>query len=244
MVVVGLVGGGAFAWFTDTETSSGNTFTAGSLDLAMRVTADGEYLNPFTTDTIATPENMEPGKVVGPYYVGFKNVGSIDGNVFVTMSIDAEADVETQTGEFADTTNTALDATASEYAAKLVVTSANLDTDPENKAPWWAQQIISEKYNNNVTDAVNDGGVVADSTVYGGYLPTVYGLSLVTLRFIDPVTHTDMIWSPTDTHNEVFSIKLSENADNKYMFDGVSISLKGIMLQVDDPTDAATVVVP
>lgn len=32
-VVAGLVGGGAFAYFNDTETSKGNTFTAGTLDL-------------------------------------------------------------------------------------------------------------------------------------------------------------------------------------------------------------------
>jgi len=32
-VVAGLIGGGAFAYFNDTETSTGNTFSAGTLDL-------------------------------------------------------------------------------------------------------------------------------------------------------------------------------------------------------------------
>ena len=31
-LAVGLVGGGAGAWFSDTEESTGNTFTAGTLD--------------------------------------------------------------------------------------------------------------------------------------------------------------------------------------------------------------------
>ena len=33
VLVVGLVGGGAFALFSDTETSTGNVFQAGTLDL-------------------------------------------------------------------------------------------------------------------------------------------------------------------------------------------------------------------
>jgi predicted ribosomally synthesized peptide with SipW-like signal peptide len=37
VVILGLVGGGAFAAFSDTETSAGNTFSAGTLDLTYNI---------------------------------------------------------------------------------------------------------------------------------------------------------------------------------------------------------------
>ena len=70
-LVIGLVGAGTMAYFSDTETSSGNTFTAGTLDLAV----GGE--NP----------NVSPDFTLGPLAPGdsgtitytLNNVGSIDG---------------------------------------------------------------------------------------------------------------------------------------------------------------------
>ena len=35
-LVIGLVGAGTYAWFQDTETSTENTFTAGTMDLKIR----------------------------------------------------------------------------------------------------------------------------------------------------------------------------------------------------------------
>jgi len=50
VLVVGMVGGGAFAYFSDYETSTGNTFTAGTIDIDV----DGQ--NPWTrVDFVIAP---------------------------------------------------------------------------------------------------------------------------------------------------------------------------------------------
>lgn len=57
-LVIGLVGSGTFTWFQDTETSIGNTFTAGTLDLKIR-DQDEFYRDGVTATWIAS--NMVPG---------------------------------------------------------------------------------------------------------------------------------------------------------------------------------------
>jgi len=72
------IGTGINAYFSDTETAAGNTFTAGSLDL--EVDGQSGAVVPWTS-----PDNMEPGKT---YFTGFKtltNVGTLDGNLTVTI---------------------------------------------------------------------------------------------------------------------------------------------------------------
>jgi predicted ribosomally synthesized peptide with SipW-like signal peptide len=79
VLVLGMTGG-AFAFFSDTETSSGNTFTAGTLDLKIK---DGSM---FWSDGISTAEwhlsNMKPGDTYPEHSsmygsIDFKNTGSI-----------------------------------------------------------------------------------------------------------------------------------------------------------------------
>jgi predicted ribosomally synthesized peptide with SipW-like signal peptide len=65
---LGLVGG-AFAYFTDTETSSTNSFTAGTLTL------DSAGIASATPIVISC---MAPGDVTGEYVITIKNTGCID----------------------------------------------------------------------------------------------------------------------------------------------------------------------
>jgi len=78
-VVAGLVGGGAFAYFNDTETSSGNTFTTATLDLKVDGQDDG------ATVAHVTLSNMEPCDDSGYYKWVLKNDGSIPGKLSVTF---------------------------------------------------------------------------------------------------------------------------------------------------------------
>lgn len=72
--LVGAVAVGATAaWFLDTETSSGNTFSAGTLDLEV----DGE--NPLTSAKFNVT-NMNPGNQPKGTYV-LTNVGSVNGYI-------------------------------------------------------------------------------------------------------------------------------------------------------------------
>jgi len=62
LMVIGLVasaiGMGTYAYFSDTETSTGNMFTAGSLDLIVDI--DGETYNPLDRPIFTVPD-MKPG---------------------------------------------------------------------------------------------------------------------------------------------------------------------------------------
>jgi len=78
-LVIGLVGAGTNAWFQDTETSTGNTFTAGTLDLKIR-----DQDEPWGDGVTATwtASNMAPGDswdFLVPF-VRLDSVGSIPGS--------------------------------------------------------------------------------------------------------------------------------------------------------------------
>jgi len=75
-----LIGGGTYAYFSDTETSTGNTFTAGTLDLTVG-SADP------TTEKIAF-NSLKPGDTSGdvgvtPIAWEIKNTGTINGNLTI-----------------------------------------------------------------------------------------------------------------------------------------------------------------
>jgi len=72
-----LIGGGVYAVFSDTETSSGNQFAAGTLDL----TVDDQ--NPWASVKINVPA-MKPGNS-GAVTCKLTNAGTIDG---ATLSVD------------------------------------------------------------------------------------------------------------------------------------------------------------
>jgi predicted ribosomally synthesized peptide with SipW-like signal peptide len=75
-----VVGWGTYALFSDTETSSGNTFTAGTLDL----TVDGQDDPNVVHITVS---NMKPGDDTGYYKWVLKNIGTLSGKVSVTFSV-------------------------------------------------------------------------------------------------------------------------------------------------------------
>jgi spore coat-associated protein N len=207
VMVIAMVGGGAFAYFSDTETSTGNSFAAGTLDLAMGPDAN------VAGGVIATASNMAPGVVVPPtgsYQVNFKNIGTLPG--FLTVNFSYIDDVADETGEFVN------EATADEYAAKLVVTEAYLNGT--NVAPFWAQQIT-------------EAGFVSGGVIDG--LPTIYGLSRVTLHVWDSYKGNDVAIAPNSLVTETFKMKLDESADNKYQSDGINITITGTLSQTNAP---------
>jgi len=98
ILVIGLVGLGVFAYFSDTETSNGNIFTAGTLDLNI----DGGNTN-VVKFTVA---NMRPGNQPKGSY-NLKNVGTINGfldleNIVVTSAENGRLDPEIAAGDTTD----------------------------------------------------------------------------------------------------------------------------------------------
>ena len=92
-LVSALIGGGIYAYFSDVETSTGNTFTAGTLDLNL----DGGNINvvKFTVD------DVKPGDSSGGTWT-VANVGNMDGYLDLE-SIGVSEDIGTTTDpELAD----------------------------------------------------------------------------------------------------------------------------------------------
>lgn len=106
VLAVGVVGAGAFAYFSDTETSEDNTFTAGILDIGPGsdfVQGETGYHPPNTHCTMGvTPGgNGANGKVVfsdikpgdsGKITWSVKNVGTLDGSLDMELTRTADND--------------------------------------------------------------------------------------------------------------------------------------------------------
>lgn len=84
-VVAAMAIGGTVAYFTDTETSTGNTFTAGTIDIAV----DGA--NPWQHTETLNVIDMKPSQHEYTEYV-IQNVGSNPANVFKKVSNFVEGD--------------------------------------------------------------------------------------------------------------------------------------------------------
>jgi predicted ribosomally synthesized peptide with SipW-like signal peptide len=78
-LVSALIGGGIYAYFSDVETSTGNTFTAGTLDLQV----DSE--NPWTS-TAVTVSDMEPGVAAADVDLTCENVGTLTGDLYMKIT--------------------------------------------------------------------------------------------------------------------------------------------------------------
>jgi predicted ribosomally synthesized peptide with SipW-like signal peptide len=78
-LIVGLVatiaGAGIYAYFSDTEASTGNTLTAGTLDLKVSHSSAGPWSDGVSGTW--TLSNMKPGDETPTASVFFKNFGSI-----------------------------------------------------------------------------------------------------------------------------------------------------------------------
>jgi predicted ribosomally synthesized peptide with SipW-like signal peptide len=97
LLVAALAGAGTFAYFSDTETSTGNTFTAGTLDL---VVGGGTSL-PFEF------ENIAPGDT-DTDYDGLANTGSIAAELDIAMGATANNDNGTEDPENDQNTDTGI----------------------------------------------------------------------------------------------------------------------------------------
>ena len=94
-VVAGMMGAGTFSYFSDVETSKGNTFSAGVLDLNV----DGKNKNVVKF----TVSNMRPGNQPKGMW-NLSNVGTIDGyldleNITVTSYENGRLDPEKAAGD-------------------------------------------------------------------------------------------------------------------------------------------------
>jgi predicted ribosomally synthesized peptide with SipW-like signal peptide len=102
-MVAGVVIGATSAYFSDTETSVGNTFTAGTLDLKIDKDPDGSVFDWVNDDDSNFPvmnnfwdlSNLKPGDSMR-VIAGINNTGSVDGlaNIGLKNLVDADNTLE------------------------------------------------------------------------------------------------------------------------------------------------------
>lgn len=105
LALTGVVGA-TLAWFSDTETSNGNTFTAGSLDL--KVNGSDENVRLFNLSDVHPECFVVPGNQPHSEY-NLSNTGSIKGylnikNIVVTNLENIAIDPEVKAGDDAAST--------------------------------------------------------------------------------------------------------------------------------------------
>ncbi len=81
MLVMAMVGAGTWAFFSDTETATGNILTAGTMDLTIN--------NANAPVTMFTLIDAKPGDniVSAPVFVALKNVGSLAGDLSISATV-------------------------------------------------------------------------------------------------------------------------------------------------------------
>lgn len=114
-VVAAIVIGATTAYFSDTETSTGNTFTAGTLDLTLEE-SDGVPI---------TLTNMAPGdSASGTITVQNSGTGSMAGKLYATSNY-----VESDGGDTSAPDGEGINMTEDEVAKMLLITDFTADGD-------------------------------------------------------------------------------------------------------------------
>jgi len=173
MLASTLVGAGTVAYFNDTETVSGNMFSAGTLDLEVNDE------NPWTS-TLISVSNMKPGDT-GEVTIKLENLGSLDG--YVCMWIK---DVINSPGDTPEPEPTSDDG---ELGANIEITIWQDDGDNvlESDEEVYVDGATLDSLNN--TKVVTNKPLSAGGTVYIGFsweIPSTVGSEIMD----DSVTFT------------------------------------------------------
>lgn len=196
VLVVGMVGAGALAYFSDVETSSGNSFTAGTLDLVVTtsgvcsdvgkvtVNENGDGIN----DNVVFA-NLAPGDS-GSITWTLTNTGSLPGKILINQTLTNDSDgINTEPELLVDA-----DLTVGELDNNMVlVSTGTLDGVPFEWSPWtgWMSDITSHPIVDNI-----DGTRVLPA---GKVLVLTYSWSI-------PTTVENIIQGDTFTANFTFTL--------------------------------------
>jgi len=141
-LVIGLVGTSSFAWFQNTETSTGNIFQAGTLDLQVKDDGIGDP-DPWGdgVDLTWVMDDMIPGVSTVTNTVTLRNVGSISADhveISFSHSIIDTPDVESDTEWSSDPEDLAkwLEITAMIYDAVNLLSAPEPQLTDANGNGW------------------------------------------------------------------------------------------------------------
>jgi predicted ribosomally synthesized peptide with SipW-like signal peptide len=187
VLVCALMGGGVYAYFSDTETSTGNTFTAGTLDLNL----DGGNTNvvKFTVGDVAPGDSGN-----GTWTVS--NVGSIDGYLDLE-SVGVSEDVGTSTDPELVDEPTHVDTT--QLGTYLM---AHIFVDTNNDGDWDSGE--TDIYGTNASPAAING--IAGSYALNLSL-AASGTNYITLCWSVPASADNRIQGDSVTLDMTFELQ-------------------------------------
>ena len=180
-LVIGLVGAGTVAYFSDTETSTGNTFTAGKLNLKVDG-LDGANVVKFTV------ANTYPGASGGGTWT-LLNAGSLAGYVDLENISVANAenyDANTNEAEAVDDLDTSNETGGGELGVNLDVVL------------FWDDGTGGGTAGNGIQDGT-------EATIYSGDLDSIAGNYEANYLLNDgATTYISMTWSiDTNVNNQI-----------------------------------------
>jgi predicted ribosomally synthesized peptide with SipW-like signal peptide len=206
--VVGLVatmaGAGLYAYFSDTETSSSNTFTAGTLDLKVSHSSSGPWTDGVTGTW--TLSNMKPGDETSMGRVFLKNFGSVSSR---TLEITCDYTVTEETPRAESDTDPNTDQHPDEMAKHMIITYIYYRNDEININCLTGQDDgYPAKEDWKISDMDGDGKI------------TLYDLKM------DPLINLP---SPDTQPNKITQfemiIKFDENAGNDFQGDTFDLTM-------------------
>jgi len=121
--IIGMVGTGTWAYFSDVETSTGNTFTAGTLNLTVDVTGGGSVSGTVTpggdgVNEYITLSGVKPGDS-GTITWTCTNTGSIAGTLTVASTVTSDENSLTEPETSASPADTGDDDDGSDLDGEL-----------------------------------------------------------------------------------------------------------------------------
>lgn len=96
LLLIGLVVGGTFAYFSDTETSAGNLFTAGTIDLSVN------GANPWTDTIDANLSDLKPDESADAAAITLTNAGTNPMDIWMKITKTAVANVSSNEPELVE----------------------------------------------------------------------------------------------------------------------------------------------
>ncbi len=211
--------GGTVAYFSDTETSTGNTFTAGTIDIAV----EGE--NPWLQTTTLNVVDMKPSQHEYTEYV-IKNVGTNPVNIFKKVSNFDETDGTISESECTDGLGTWTEGPPSicdgnydpkndissvvRYDMSVWIYNEDPRSNPNAQPKWW--QIIYTDGMGKTLSAVEDIDVLL------GMLPAEWYMKVQQSYHMDgnagnEYQGDDMSFDITLTGEQLKGIVLMDNKD-------------------------------
>jgi predicted ribosomally synthesized peptide with SipW-like signal peptide len=200
-----LIGAGTVAYFSDTETSKGNTFTAGTLDLKL----SNSSLGPWTDGVTGawSLSNMMPGNETPTASVFFKNFGSVASS---TMEITCSYTVTEETSQTESDTDPHTDEHPDEMAKYMIIAYMKYRNDKVNINCLTGY----DEYSNQIKDEwkINDANGDGKISLYELKLDPLINLPSPDTQ-TNGITQLDM------------RIKFDENAGNDFQGDTFNLTM-------------------